>query len=588
MIRTLLIAAPFLLLFPILLEAQTKPRIAVFSGPQATVQNSEPLVTSNKARQKYGLQQIRNSDGTKQKYDQLAPQRLAVPVEVLIEMYSAHPLEKDAAELYGPPDGYVDESGNFHEQRTSSADKPVYKAILTPEDGLYLLPYMARQADGKPWEEECAYTGAPEDKCRQPFFPDASRVFEEIDRSLSGINYLGLGNMLSSRADFDFFRAVPPAGYKKGLSASERTDVGEGDIPPETLGEDFFVYKPFHLEASTRFHDLAKASNSVKKALDSGQYSGAIWLEATPYIEETLYWLNLITDTSLPIVGTVAQRPHRGLSADGPANIVHAVDYVISRRWAGDDDKDHLGAVLIEAEKIIASRQVQKTDARPGGYTATGDHGGVLGTIGNPGPTTIYFRPETLHTWKSEVNLSQLPSVVNGVTKRNGRAQITTVEIKDDDGYLIGESIPRVSVVKKVHFDQSSSAANAESEVDIIAGIEENLRSNPLSGFVAEGAAPYGNMTQAQTNALKLAVYSGMPTVIVGRGNAGGMTATNIYNVFIEGNNLTASKARLLLIAAIMKFGSLPFAKDPKNPSADEIEAIGKKIGQYQAIFDTH
>ena len=32
-----------------------KPRIAVFSGPTATIQNNEPLVTSNKAREQYGL-----------------------------------------------------------------------------------------------------------------------------------------------------------------------------------------------------------------------------------------------------------------------------------------------------------------------------------------------------------------------------------------------------------------------------------------------------------------------------------------------------------------------------------------------------
>ena len=32
-----------------------KPRIAHFSGPNATIQNSPPLVTSNKARAKYGL-----------------------------------------------------------------------------------------------------------------------------------------------------------------------------------------------------------------------------------------------------------------------------------------------------------------------------------------------------------------------------------------------------------------------------------------------------------------------------------------------------------------------------------------------------
>ena len=33
----------------------TKPRIAVFSGPNATIQNNKPLVTSNKAREQYGL-----------------------------------------------------------------------------------------------------------------------------------------------------------------------------------------------------------------------------------------------------------------------------------------------------------------------------------------------------------------------------------------------------------------------------------------------------------------------------------------------------------------------------------------------------
>jgi hypothetical protein len=41
-------------------------------------------------------------------------------------------------------------------------------------------------------------------------------------------------------------------------------------------------------------------------------------------------------------------------------------------------------------------------------------------------------------------------------------------------------------------------------------------------------------------------------------------------------------------MATIMKFGGLPFAKDPKNPTLDETNAIQKRIGQYQAVFDTH
>ncbi len=95
-------------------------------------------------------------------------------------------------------------------------------------------------------------------------------------------------------------------------------------------------------------------------------------------------------------------------------------------------------------------------------------------------------------------------------------------------------------------------------------------------------------MTTGETRALEFAAYNGMPTVSVGRGNAGGLTATRPYNLFVEGNNLTASKARLLLIAAMMKFGSLPVAKDPYNPTPAEANAVKKFVAQYQRVFDTH
>ncbi|MGH8316310.1 MAG: asparaginase domain-containing protein, partial [Steroidobacterales bacterium] len=84
-----------------------KPRIAHFAGPNATIQNSPPLVTSNKARKKYGLPLVTNPDGGPARFDVLRAQRLAAPATVYVEQFSAHPLERDAAELYGPPDGYI-------------------------------------------------------------------------------------------------------------------------------------------------------------------------------------------------------------------------------------------------------------------------------------------------------------------------------------------------------------------------------------------------------------------------------------------------------------------------------------------------
>jgi hypothetical protein len=141
-----------------------RPRIAHFAGPNATIQNSPPLVTSNKARKKYRLPLLTNSDGTPLRFDVLRPQRLAAPTTVYVEQFSAHPLERDAGELYAPPDGYMDAEGRFHKERRHPTDKPVYEIILSPEDGLYPLPYMARQVDLTAWEEECAAPGAQESR----------------------------------------------------------------------------------------------------------------------------------------------------------------------------------------------------------------------------------------------------------------------------------------------------------------------------------------------------------------------------------------------------------------------------------------
>src|SRR5579872_3591448 len=138
-----------------------RPRIAHLAGPNATIQNTPPLVTSSKARRKHKLAPLRNPDGSEARFDALRSQRLAAPAKVYVEQFSAHPLEADAAELYGPPDGYIGADGVFRKERQSGTDKAVYEIELRPEDGLYPLPYMAVQVDGKPWEEECTSSGSP-------------------------------------------------------------------------------------------------------------------------------------------------------------------------------------------------------------------------------------------------------------------------------------------------------------------------------------------------------------------------------------------------------------------------------------------
>jgi len=559
-----------------------KPKIAVFSGPTATIQNSQALVTSNKARKQHGLPFLSNPDGTSLRFDALRSQRLAAPVTVYVEALSAHPLEQDMAELYAPPDGYVNaETGAFSKERQRPGDIPVYEVNLRPEDGLYLLPYMARQADGQAWDGHCASPGAPAEKCRVPFYPDASRIFEEIDRFGLGGN--ARNNLLNSKADFDFYRPAPSGGYRKGLPANKRTDVADGDIPNETWGEDFFTYTP--LRQGPAMPTLARLTNMVQRALANGTYAGAVWLEGSPTTEETVYWLNLLIDTTVPIVGNSSQRTHGMLSNDGDRNIVDSADYIVSGIWKDTNGVDQVGAVMIQEEQIFTARDVQKGDDRPGGYVATGGHGGIVGGIN---PVALTFLPAKKHTHSSKVNMSRLPSVVQGASQVGDQIANVQVSVKDEKGDLLPSAIPKVSIVKFARYASDSYSDDAGSQVEILARIEKNLQEFRLSGFVLEGISPYASHDEPAMAALTQAALTGMPVVRVGRGNHEGITVTNPNDLFIEGNNLTATKARLLLMACLMRFGSLGIPVDPDNPTKGELDAIRSKIAQYQEVFDSH
>jgi hypothetical protein len=320
----------------------------------------------------------------------------------------------------------------------------------------------------------------------------------------------------------------------------------------------------------------------------SGKYGGAIWTQGSPRIEETLYWLNLLLDTTLPLCGNAAQRAQGMISNDGPKNLVDSVDFITSRVWADESGRNRVGLVLIQEQQMFAARDVQKGDARPGGYVATGGHGGILGGLGYGGPPIITYVPATRHTWCSDVNISRLPSEVMGVRRdADGRLVIVAVAIKGVHGELLDAAIPKVSIVKDGNYMSDDYDSGVDTQVDVLALLDAKLRSAPLAGFVLEGLSPYGTPTsRARHQALLRAVCSGVPVVRVGRGNNEGFTMP--VDLFIGGRNLTATKARLLLMACLMRFGSPPPAANPEQPTKSELDAIRHKLAEYQAVFDTH
>jgi hypothetical protein len=160
------------------------------------------------------------------------------------------------------------------------------------------------------------------------------------------------------------------------------------------------------------------------------------------------------------------------------------------------------------------------------------------------------------------------------------------VRVKDGHDQLVPSAIPRASVVKVSHCQSDDGSGAAEDAAGVLAEIERNLQVAPLAGFVGEGMAPYGFMNQSLDAALSRAVFSGMPVVNVGRGNTEGFA---VYRPpFIAGSNLTATKARLLLTACLLKFGALPSAADPAHPTQNEFNQTVARVSQYQAIFDSH
>ena len=334
---------------------------------------------------------------------------------------------------------------------------------------------------------------------------------------------------------------LPPAGYKKG-------------DPPERHGEDFFPYRPYHLAASPPRPALATLTNAVQKVMSSGRYAGAVWTQGSPRIEETLYWLNLLIDTTAPICGTAAQRQHGMIGNEGDKNIVDAIEYIVSRAWADEQGRNRVGVVLIADQRVFAARDVQKADARPGGFTVTGGHGGLLGAVGHEGPPLLTYIPTRRHTFQSEVNISRLPREVRSIK--------SAVQIKNDAGEIVEGAIPKVAIVKEANY----GAERAGGQED-----DSDLARYPLSGFVVEGHSPYGTLASgSRAKLLKSAVERGMPVVTVGRGNNEGFSAP--HAPFLGGRNLTATKARLLLMACLMRFGA------PRR----------ELLPEYQKVFDSH
>ncbi|MER7282996.1 asparaginase domain-containing protein [Dactylosporangium sp. NPDC000244] len=398
----------------------------------------------------------------------------------------------------------------------------------------------------------------------QSFFPSAERLYEELDALWT--DEAGHTGALGRLARYRHFRAGPPAGYTCGEA-------------PEVLGVDFFPYGAWESRAEPDIGTLMTITNKVQEIVGAAEVAGVQWLEGSPVIEETLYWLGLLIDTDKPIVGQVAQRLHRSIGSDGGQNLVDGVRYIVSEAWNLDGRGDAVGAVLVADGVVRTARGAYKVAGRPGGYAG----GGPVATCTTRWPIRLEYRPLRRHTRDSAVRISALPREVRAL---DGAGGSRPVRVTDSSGRLDPEVLPVVDIVVYGRYGIAGGACGC-ADLGVKDAVSHNVERHGLAGFVLEGIAPNGWASRAVESSLSAAVYSGFPVVWCGRGRPEDPVGRTPAP-FVAGSNLGATKARMLLLACLLKFGAAPAAEDPNRPTAAEQRATAAYVRSLQEVFDTH
>ena len=168
--------------------------------------------------------------------------------------------------------------------------------------------------------------------------------------------------------------------------------------------------------ACLTFEDLTQLAAAVHTRLLAGA-AGSVVIQGTDTIEETAYLLDLLHDLPQPVVVTGAMRNPTTAGADGPANLLAAIQVAASRQ-ARD-----LGCLVVLADEIHAAARVRKTHSTSPGTFAS-PNGGPLGYLVE-GTPTILHRPTVRHT---------VPASESGATQP--RVGLYTATLGDDGTLL--------------------------------------------------------------------------------------------------------------------------------------------------------
>jgi L-asparaginase len=148
-----------------------------------------------------------------------------------------------------------------------------------------------------------------------------------------------------------------------------------------------------------------KLAKRVNELLEKPDVDGIVVTHGTDTLEETAYFLDLVSKSDKPVVIVGAMRPSTALSADGPINLYNAVLIAGSKEAVGK------GVLVCLNDQINCARDVTKTNT----YTADTFKATELGVLGYiEGDRVAFYRvPVRRHTLNSEFDLSGIEKLPN-------------------------------------------------------------------------------------------------------------------------------------------------------------------------------
>lgn len=292
-------------------------------------------------------------------------------------------------------------------------------------------------------------------------------------------------------------------------AAEDLTGYHAGELSVESLLSSvpgLMHYGPFECEqfsnidsSDVTVEHWVRLAATVQRYVDDATVAGIVITHGTDSMEETAYFLHLTVDTDKPVVLTGSMRPATAISADGPLNLLMAVQTVRSEASRGK------GIIVALNGYLDCAREVAKlhtTDVA----TFGNDYFGHMGLV-QDGIPFYYYEPLRRHTKYSEF-------------ARLGEQTLPQVEIL----YLYG-------------------------------GIKENFvaaaLSQRLDGLVVAGLG-HGiipQRIQSQLSSLTIPIVRASKT---GHGMVSPMKNDSLHGM-VAADTLTPVKARILLMLGLTK-----------------------------------